>query len=78
MKDNDKIRLAVRVFLCANKGKWYNAKELCEFINFNGFGGRSGVSSIGLARLMNTSWLSKVGIRRQRKNRKNVWEYGVF
>ena len=78
MKDKDKIRLVVRAFLCANKGKWYSARELCEFVNVNGFGGRSGATVRSVSRMLDANWLFKVGIKRERKNNKQVWKYGVF
>ena len=77
MKDKDKTRLAVRVFLCANKGKWFNARQLMEFVNENGFGGRSGITTTGLSRLLTRTWLQQMRIKRQRVNKKNVWEYCV-
>ena len=39
MKDKEKIRFAVRVFLCANKGKMFTSKQLSDFCNEFGFGG---------------------------------------
>ena len=77
MKDKDKIRFAVRVFLCANKGKRYTSKQLSEFLNEFGFGGRSGCTSANVGRLMTSHWIDRVGITRERKNHKNVWYYGV-
>ena len=77
MKDKDKMRLAIRVFLCANKGKRYTSKQLSEFLNEFGFGGRSGCTSANVGRLMAKNWIDRVGITRERKNHKNVWYYGV-
>ena len=78
MKDKEKIRLAVRVYLCANAGKWYTAKALSEFVNKFGFGGRYGVTTTSLSKMLDGNWLQSRGIKRQRRNSKNVWEYGVF
>lgn len=78
MKDKDKTRLAVRVFLCANEGKWYSAKALSEFVNRHKLGGRSGITTTSLSKMLDSNWLQSQGIKRQRKNSKNVWEYGVF
>ena len=63
MKDKDKIRFAVRVFLCANKGKRYTSKQLC--------------TSANVARLLTGNWLQSKGITRERKDKRNVWHYGV-
>ena len=77
MKDKEKIRFAVRVFLCANKGKMFTSKQLSDFCNEFGFGGRSGCTSMNVGRLLTGNWLQKMGISRRRKNNKNVWYYGV-
>ena len=77
MKDKEKIRFAVRVFLCANKGKMFTSKQLSDFCNEFGFGGRAGCTSANVGRLLTKMWLDRVGISRERKNRKNVWYYGV-
>ena len=77
MKDKDKIRFAVRVFLCANKGKMFNSKQLSDFCNEFGFGGRSGCTSANVARLLTGNWLQSQGISRERKDKRNVWHYGV-
>ena len=55
MKDKDKIRFAVRVFLC----------------------GRHGCTSANVARLLTGNWLQSKGITRERKDKRNVWHYGV-
>ena len=75
--DKDRIRFAVRVFLCANKGKWFSGKQLSEFLNENGFGGQAGCTSANVARLLDGNWLQSQGITRERKNGKNIWWYGV-
>ena len=77
MNDKEKIRLAVRVFLCANSGKWFNARALSEFVNHYGFGGRFGVTTTSLSRLLDSNWLYAQGITRKRSNNKRVWEYAV-
>ena len=77
MKDKDKMRFAIRVFLCANKGKWYSSKQLSEFLNEHNFSGRFGCTSNNVARLMTSNWLFSNNIRRERKNAKNIWYYGV-
>lgn len=77
MKDKDKMRIAIRAFLCANKGKRYSSKQLSDFLNEFGFSGRFGCTSANVARLMNGNWLQQVGITRERKNGKNIWWYGV-
>ena len=78
MKDKDKMRFAIRVFLCANKGKRFSSRQLSEFLNEFRFGGRDGCTSANVARLMNGNWLQQVGITRERKNGKNIWWYGVM
>lgn len=77
MKDKEKIRFAVRVFLCANKGKRFTSKQLSEFLNEFGFGGRGGCTSANVARVLTGAWLQQMGIERQRKDKRNVWQYGV-
>ena len=78
MKDKDKIRFAVRVFLCANKGKMYSSKQLSEFLNEFRLGGRSGCTSANVARALTGNWLQSKRISRERKNGKNIWYYGVI
>lgn len=78
MKDKDKIRFAVRVFLCANKGKMFTSKQISDFCNEFGFGGRSGCTSANIGRIMNKYWLDRVGISRDRKSSRHVWYYGVI
>ena len=77
MKDNDKARFIVKIFLTANKGKYYTSKQLCEFINGNDLGVKWGVTSTSLSKLLSADWLQSVDIKRRRKNSKNVWEYCV-
>ena len=77
MKDKEKIRLAVRVFLCANKGKWFTSKQLSDFLNEYGFGGLAGCTSSNIGRLLTSRWVHSNGITRQRKSSKKVWYYGV-
>lgn len=78
MKDKDKMRIAIRAFLCANKGKRYSSKQLSDFLNEFGFSGRFGCTSANVARVMNGNWLQSQGITRERKNGKNIWWYGVM
>ena len=75
--DKDRIRFAVRVFLCANKGKWFSGKQLSEFLNENGFGGQAGCTSTNVTRALTREYRYHYGIDRQRKNGKNIWYYGV-
>ena len=77
MKDKDKMRIAIRAFLCANKGKRYSSKQLSDFLNEHRFSGRFGCTSANVARLLDGNWLQSQGISRIRKNGKNIWYYGV-
>ena len=77
MNDKEKMRLAIRVYLCANKGKRFTSKQLSEFLNEFGFGGRYGCTSTNVAKILNGSWLQQMGISRERKDKRNVWHYGV-
>ena len=77
MNDKEKIRLVVRVFLCANKGKRYTSKQLSEFLNEYGFGGHGGCTSTNVANLLTPTWVQKMGITRERKGKRNIWHYGV-
>ena len=77
MNVKEKMRLSIRVYLCANQGKWYTSKQLSEFLNEFGLGGRGGCTSMNVGRLLTGTWLQKMGISRRRKNNKNVWYYGV-
>ena len=72
-----KVKLIVRTFLAANKGKSYTSKQLSEFLNEFGFGGRHGCTSANVARLLTGNWLQSKGITRERKDKRNVWHYGV-
>ena len=77
MNVKEKMRLSIRVYLCANRGKWYTSKQLSEFLNEFGLGGRGGCTSANVARLMTSNWLQSKGIKRERKNAKNIWYYSV-
>lgn len=77
MKDKERIRFAIRVYLCANKGKRFTSKQLSDFCNEFGFGGRCGCTSRDVGRLLNINWLNRGGISRVRKNNKAIWYYGV-
>jgi len=72
-----KVRLIVRAFLCANKGKSYTSKELCEFVNGNDFGIKDGVMSSEMGRALNSQFCWQYGIDRTRKSGRNVWHYSV-
>ena len=76
MDDKSKARLIVKVFLNANKGKWYTAKELAEFINNHKLGVKGGVTSTSLSRIIENN-VKRCDFERRRKNNKNVWEYAV-
>ena len=72
-----KVRLIVRAFLCANKGKSYTSKELCEFVNSNGFGVGDGVMSAEMGRALNGNYCQRHNIDRARSSGRNVWHYKV-
>ena len=77
MKDKTKLRVIVKTFLCANKGKYYTSRELCDFINSNDLATRLGVTPTSLSRFLDPALLRREGIDRERKNNRNVWYYGV-
>ena len=56
MKDKDKMRIAIRAFLCANKGKRYSSKQLSDFLNEHRFSGRFGCTSANVARLLDGNY----------------------
>ena len=72
-----KVKLIVRTFLCANKGKWFSGRQLCDFINSNGFGIRDGVMPSELSHVLDRNFCYKFGVTRDRKNSRNVWHYSV-
>ena len=72
-----KVKLIVRTFLAANKGKSYNSKDLSDFINDNGLGIRDGVTSSQLGTIMSTQFCYQYGVTRERKSSKNIWYYSV-
>ena len=72
-----KVKLIVRTFLAANKGKSYTSKQLCQFINDNGLGVRDGVMSSQLGTIMDSAFCNQYGIDRERKSSKNIWYYSV-
>lgn len=71
-----KVRWIVKAFLCANKGKSYTSKELCDFVNVN-FNIGDGVMSGERGRALDGSFCSRQGIDRVRSSGRNVWHYGV-
>ena len=72
-----KVKLIVRTFLAANKGKSFTSKQICDFINDNGLGVRDGVMSSELSRALNDQFCWKYGVTRTRKSGRNVWHYSV-
>lgn len=78
MPDKMMVRLIVKIFLLANKGKWYTSRQLCDFINSNGLISGWGVAPSSLSRYLDKNYLNREGISRERKNSKNVWHYGVM
>ena len=72
-----KVRWIVKAFLCANKGKSYTSKELCQFVNDNDFGINMGVMSAEMGRALNGQFCWKEGITRSRSSGRNVWYYSV-
>lgn len=77
MKDKAKLKIIVKTFLCANRGKWFTSRQICEFINHNDLGTRAGVTPTSLTRFLNTDFLYRERISRERKNSRNVWYYAV-
>lgn len=75
--DKTKMKIVIKTFLCANRGKWYTSKQLCDFINANNLGGRFGVTSTELTKFLNPQFLRREGIDRDRRNNKNVWHYCI-
>ena len=73
-----KVKLLVRAFLCANKGKTFTTKQICDFINENNFGMRDGIMASELSRIMNSQFCWKYGISRERKRSNTIWHYGVM
>ena len=72
-----KVKLIVRTFLYANKGKSYTGKQLCEFINTNDFGIRDGIMTSELGHVLDRNFCYKYGVDRERKSGRNVWHYKV-
>lgn len=77
MKDKERIKVATRAFLCANKGKTFTSKQISEFLNEHGFGGMQGCTSANVARLMTYEYCYRYRIQRERKDSKQLWHYGV-
>ena len=72
-----KVKLIVRTFLAANKGKSFTSKQICDFINDNGLGVRDGVMTSQIGTILDTQFCYQYGITRERKNGRNVWNYSV-
>ena len=72
-----KVKLIVRTFLAANKGKSYTSKQICDFINENNLGIRGGVMSSEIGTVCDNTFCYQYGITRERKNGRNVWDYSV-
>ena len=75
--DKTKMKIVIKTFLCANRGKEYSSKQLCDFINSNNLGGRFGVTPTELTKFLNPQFLRNEGIDRDRKNSGNVWKYSI-
>ena len=72
-----KVKLIVRTFLSANKGKSYTSKQLCDFINYNNLGIREGVMTSELGGILNSTFCYQYGIDRERKSNRNIWHYSI-
>ena len=72
-----KVKLIVRTFLAANKGKSFTSKQLCDFINDNGLGVRDGVMSGQLGTILDSTFCYQYGIDRVRGSGRNVCHYSV-
>ena len=72
-----KVKLIVRTFLAANKGKSFTSKNICDFINSNNLGVRDGVMTSQIGTILDTQFCYQYGITRERKNGRNVWNYSV-
>ena len=70
-----KVKLIVRTFLAANKGKSYTTRELCSFINGNTLGVCGGITPRQLRYILDSTFCWKYGI--DRTSNRNVWEYKV-
>ena len=75
--DKTKMKIVIKTFLCANRGKWFTSKQLCDFINSNKLGGRFGVTPIQLTKFLNPQFLRAEGIDRDRKYNDTVWHYSI-
>ena len=78
MKKNEKARLAVWVFLCANKGKWFTSKQINDFFLEHNVISPGGLTHSSLSRLLTKSYLRQKGIKRKRPNSYEVWKYAVI
>lgn len=72
-----KVKLIVRTFLAANKGKSFTSKQLCDFINDNGLGVHGSVMSGQLGNILDSTFCYQYGIDRERASGRNVWHYSV-
>ena len=77
VSDNLKLKLVIKTFLCANRGKWFTSKQLCDFINSNRLVGRSGITPAQLSQYLKPQLLRSEGIDRVRRNGRNVWHYSI-
>ena len=77
MNDKDKLKIIAKTFLTVNKGKWYNSKEICDFINNNNLCVRNGVVPTQLTRYMGEHYCRNQGIDRKRGPGRSVWYYSI-
>ena len=77
MNDKTKLKIITKTFLCANRGKAFTSREICDFINNNNLGTRSGVTPTQLSRYMGQAFCAREGIDRERASGRNVWHYSV-
>ena len=75
-----KVKVIIKSFLLANRGRKYTSKEIADFINNNRFGlGKYEVSNIAVTKWITTTpstgMLSDINYERGRG--KNVWRFWI-
>lgn len=76
---NNRVRVLIKSFLCANKGKKLSAREIANFINTYNFGlNRHQVTPEKVTRMIQADYNSSSilhEIQRERKNGRYAWRY---
>lgn len=79
----EKVKLIIKTFLCANKGKKYTSGEIAHFINTNNLSlpGKFNITNVMVTRLIKADYPAKmlgdVKMDRRSGATNNVWNFWI-